>query len=112
MGQAARQITGTALSTGAPYTALAWGDGEHDDQPILQAAWDACGLISVPAGNYRIDSPLMGPFVDNAGIIGVGAGLKAQRRPQALARSLLRTLGQVMPFRAMLRSNIQCFGVW
>ena len=65
------------MSTGAPYTALAWGDGEHDDQPILQAAWDACGLISVPAGNYRIDNPLMGPFVDNAGIIGVGAGLKA-----------------------------------
>ena len=81
VGEATRQVTGTALSTGAPYKALAWGDGEHDDQPILQAAWDACGLIAVPAGDYRIDSPLMGPFVDNAGIIGVGAGLKAAATP-------------------------------
>jgi hypothetical protein len=30
----------------------------------------------VPAGNYRIDRPLVGPNVDNAGIVGDGAGLK------------------------------------
>jgi hypothetical protein len=71
-----RLITGVDLGNGAPYSALAWGDGTHDDQPVLQAAWSACGLIRVPAGNYLIDSPLVGPNVDNAGIIGHGAGLK------------------------------------
>jgi hypothetical protein len=72
-----RPITGIDLSTGAPYSALAWGDGIHDDQPVLQAAWNACGLIKVPSGNYLIDRPLIGPNVDNAGIVGEGAGLKA-----------------------------------
>jgi len=61
--------------------ALAWGDGIHDDQPVLQAAWNACGIIAVPSGNYRIDSPLIGPHVDNAGIIGAGAGMKAASTP-------------------------------
>jgi hypothetical protein len=98
-----RQITGTVLSTGALYRAPAWGDGEHDDQPILQAAWGACGLISVPAGNYRIDSPLMGPFVDNAGIIGVGAGLKAAATP-AGAGTIITARDTI---QAMLQSNIQ-----
>jgi hypothetical protein len=74
---ASRPVTGIELGTGAPYVALAWGDGVHDDQPVLQSAWDACGLIKVPAGNYRIDAPLIGPYIDNAGIIGDGAGLKS-----------------------------------
>jgi len=76
-----RPITGIDLCTGAPYVALAWGDGIHDDQPVLQAAWNACGIIAVPSGNYRIDSPLIGPHVDNAGIIGAGAGMKAASTP-------------------------------
>ena len=73
---ASRPITGINLSTGAPYSALAWGDGVHDDQPILQAAWNSCGLIKLPAGIYRVDTPLVGPNVDGAGIMGDGAGVK------------------------------------
>lgn len=73
---ARRPVTGFALSSGAPYSVMAWGDGEHDDQPILEQAWNACGLIRLAPGNYRIDRPLVGPNVDNAGIIGAGAGAK------------------------------------
>lgn len=78
---ASRPITGINLRTDAPYSVLAWGDGTHDDQPVLQTAWNACGLIKIPSGTYRIDNPLIGPNVDNAGIIGDGAGLKAPSNP-------------------------------
>ena len=50
---ASRPITGIDLSTGAPYSALAWGDGTNDDTVVIQAALNACGLIKVPAGTQN-----------------------------------------------------------
>jgi hypothetical protein len=42
-------IAGIELSTGAPYSVEAGGDGERDDTSVLQTALNACGLIKVPS---------------------------------------------------------------
>lgn len=73
---ASRPITGIDLSTGAPYSALAWGDGTNDDTAVIQAALKACGLIKVPAGTYKLTSTLSIPPIDGAGIVGDGAAIK------------------------------------
>jgi hypothetical protein len=69
-----RPITGINLADRKPYVGYAWGDGEHDDQPAIQEAWDCCGLIRVPSGIYSLDNPLVGPKVIGAGIVGAGGG--------------------------------------
>ena len=73
---ASRPITGIDLSTGGPYSALAWGDGNNDDTAVIQAALNVCGLIKVPAGTYNLTSTLSIPPIDGAGIIGDGAAIK------------------------------------
>lgn len=76
---ASRPITGINLSTGAPYSANAYGDGTHDDKSVLQTALNTCGLIKVPAGTYILSGTLTIPSIDGAGIIGDGAGLLSEQ---------------------------------
>jgi len=72
---AARPITGINLSTGAPYSANAWGDGSTDDYNTIQTALNTCGLIHVPSGTYVLSQGLSIPSIDGAGIIGDGGGV-------------------------------------
>src|SRR5262249_35849407 len=75
----AMPITGIELSTGAPYSVEAGGDGERDDTSVLQTALNACGLIKVPSGTYMLSDTLTIPSIDGAGIIGDGAGLLSEQ---------------------------------
>lgn len=71
---AGRPITGINISTGAAYSALAFGDGSADDTSVIQAALTACGLIYIPAGIYKVTSTLTFPAsTSSVGIIGAGA---------------------------------------
>lgn len=72
-------VTGINLSTGAPYSAAAAGNGSTDDTAVLQAAITACGLIKLPAGTYRTTATLTFPLssgnvVAGSGILGAGSG--------------------------------------
>lgn len=74
-------VTGINLSTGAPYSAAAAGNGSTDDTAVLQAAITACGQIHLPAATYRTTATLTFPttpagsfVVAGAGIIGSGSG--------------------------------------
>ena len=72
---ASRPITGINFSTGAPYSANAFGDDATDDYSVIQTALNSCGLIHVPSGTYRLSQGLSIPSIDGAGIIGDGGGV-------------------------------------
>jgi hypothetical protein len=76
-------LTGSALAGGAlaesatprPVAAAApalKGDGRSDDAPALQAALDAGGTVSLPAGTYRIGATLV-LSVEGATLVGPAA---------------------------------------
>lgn len=69
------QVTGINLSTGAPYTATAAGNGSTDDTTVLQNAINACGLIKLPAATYRTTAKLTFPIIGAGGFVVAGGGI-------------------------------------